>query len=94
MGKVVEFRPFDSSDKVKQRFKAAFEFGSDRALDLIDALHAKKMDDTYEEMTGSIVGALHILMWCAMDCSPSREDAIQLIEEARRVAEQKMDDSI
>jgi len=94
MGKVIDFPAPQGADAATvKRFQVAFEFGAERALDLIDTLNSNRMDDTPEAMSGSLAGALHMLMWCALDCAPSREAAVQLISEAMKVAERKTDDS-
>lgn len=94
MSNVIDFpSPDGTNDKLIERFQVAFEFGADRALHLIDALHAEKLDETHEEMTGSLAGALHMLMWCTMDCAPDHEAAVKLINESMKVAERKMNDS-
>jgi len=93
MGKVIELHDFNQKAKNLKSFKAAFERGSEHALNLIDALHAENLDESHEEITGSLIGALHIIMWCAMDCAPDRELAHMLIADATRMAEGKADDS-
>ena len=94
MSNVLEFpAPQGADAAVIKRFQVAFDFGADRALSLIDALHSEKLDETHEEMTGSLAGALHMLMWCTMDCAPDHEVAMKLINEAMQVAERKMNDS-
>lgn len=94
MSNVIEFpAPQGADPAVIKRFQVAFEFGADRALNLIDALHAEGLDETQEEMTGSLAGALHMLMWCTMDCAPDYAAAVQLINEAMKVAKRKTDDS-
>jgi len=93
MGKVIELRAFSRESENMESFKEAFDKGADHALNLIDALHAENLDESHEKITGSLIGALHIIMWCAMDCAPDRELAHMLIADATRMAEGKADDS-
>lgn len=94
MSNVIDFPAPQGADAATvERFQVAFEFGAERALDLIDTLKSNGMDDTSEEMYGSLAGALHMLMWCALDCAPSREAAVRLISDAMKIAERKTDDS-